>query len=211
MAVDNLARMMALDAAQQGGTGDAYTKAETDALLDGKADLVNGVVPISQIPPAAIERMITVQDDIARFALTTDDVQLGDTVKVVSTNKMYLVIDTDHLDSAAGYSVYVAGRAAEAVADEDGNNIKSTYAKIANLANVATSGSYDDLINKPTIPTVDQSYSASSTNAQSGTAVAQAVSGKISATDYATQTTGGTIKAWTTTDGSDTILHLATQ
>lgn len=43
------------------------------------------------------------------------------------------------------------------------------------------------------------------------TAVAQAVSGKISATDYATQTTGGTIKAWTTTDGSDTILHLATQ
>lgn len=208
---DMIAFMMAMDAAQQGGTGDSYTKAETDALLGGKADLVNGVVPISQIPPAAIERMITVQDDTARFALTTDDVQLGDTVKVVSTNKMYLVVDTDHLDSAAGYSVYVAGRAAEAVADEDGNNIKSTYAKIANLANVATSGSYDDLINKPTIPTVDQSYSASSTNAQSGTAVAQAVSGKISATDYATQTTGGTIKAWTTTDGSDTILHLATQ
>lgn len=128
MAVDNIARMMALDAAQQGGTTDAYTKAQTDALLDGKADLVDGVVPISQIPPAVIERMITVQDDTARFALTTDDVQLGDTVKVVSTNKMYLVIDTDHLDSAAGYSVYVAGRAAEAVADEDGNNIKTTYA-----------------------------------------------------------------------------------
>lgn len=33
----------------------------------------------------------------------------------------------------------------------------------------------------------------------------------ITSTDYATQTTGGTIKAWTTTDGSDTILHLATQ
>lgn len=33
----------------------------------------------------------------------------------------------------------------------------------------------------------------------------------IKSTDYATQTTGGTIKAWTTTDGSDTILHLATQ
>lgn len=67
------------------------------------------------------------------------------------------------------------------------------------------------ILNKPTIPTVDQSYSASSTNAQSGTAVASAISGKISATDYATQNTGGTIKAWTTTDGSDTILHLATQ
>ena len=44
------------------------------------------------------------------------------------------------------------------------------------LATVATSGSYADLSNKPTIPTVDQSYSASSTNAQSGTAVANAIS-----------------------------------
>ncbi len=126
METDMIAQAMAMDAAQQGG--DAYTKAETNALLDGKADIVDGVVPISQIPPAAIERMITVQDDTARFALTTDDVQLGDTVKVVSTNKMYLVIDTDHLDSAAGYSVYVAGRAAESVADQYGNTIDTTYA-----------------------------------------------------------------------------------
>lgn len=36
MAVDQIARMIALDAAQQGGTGDAYTKAETDALLSKK-------------------------------------------------------------------------------------------------------------------------------------------------------------------------------
>ena len=64
-----------------------------------------------------------------------------------------------------------------------------------------------------TIPstTVDQTYDAQSENAQSGTAVAQAVSDKISAADYATQTVGGTVKAWTTTDGSDVILHLATQ
>ena len=96
--------------------------------VSGKADLVNGTVPISQIPPAAIERMITVQDDTARFALTTDDVQPGDTVKVVSTNKMYLVIDDAHLDTEAGYSVYVAGRAAEAVADQYGNIIDTTYA-----------------------------------------------------------------------------------
>ena len=44
------------------------------------------------------------------------------------------------------------------------------------LATVATSGSYADLSNKPTIPTVDQSYNASSTNAQSGVAVANAIS-----------------------------------
>lgn len=46
------------------------------------------------------------------------------------------------------------------------------------LAAVATSGSYTDLTDKPTIPaavTVDQHYSASSTNPQSGTAVAEAL------------------------------------
>jgi len=47
-----------------------------------------------------------------------------------------------------------------------------------NLATVATSGSYNDLSNTPTIPTVDQTYNASSTNAQSGVAVASAIIGK---------------------------------
>lgn len=107
---------------------DAYTKAETDELLDGKADIVNGVIPISQIPPAAIEKEVPVADDAARFALTTADVQLGYTVRVVATNKMYLVVDTEHLDTEAGYQVYVAGRAAEAVADQYGNTIDTTYA-----------------------------------------------------------------------------------
>ena len=80
----------------------------------------------------------------------------------------------------------------------------SVYAQSANLATVATTGDYDDLENKPVIPaaqiqadwnetntsskayiqnkptipaavTVDQTYDASSTNPQSGTAVAEAV------------------------------------
>lgn len=96
--------------------------------LSVKADLENGKIPISQIPSAVIERMVTVADDTARFALTSNDVQLGDTIKVTSTNKMYMVVDTLHLDSEAGYQVYVAGRAAEAVADQNGNVIDTTYA-----------------------------------------------------------------------------------
>ena len=113
--MDQIARMMAMDA---------------QSSADGKADLVDGKVPLYQLPPAALEREVPVQNDAARFALTTDDVQLGDTVKVVSTGKMYLVVDTDHLDTEAGYDLYVAGRAAEAVADEDGNPIKTTYATV---------------------------------------------------------------------------------
>ena len=107
--------------------------------------------------------------------------------------------------------------------DQNGDNIEQTYAKKSGLATVATSGDYDDLINKPSIPAaqvnsdwnassgvaeilnkpslaavatsgdyndltnkpvippsavVDQVYDPTSTNAQSGTAVAGAISGK---------------------------------
>ena len=51
----------------------------------------------------------------------------------------------------------------------------SNFVTASSLATVATSGSYADLSNKPTIPSVDQTYNASSTNAQSGTAVAGAL------------------------------------
>jgi len=51
----------------------------------------------------------------------------------------------------------------------------SNFVVASSLATVATSGSYADLSDKPAIPSVDQTYNASSTNAQSGTAVAQAI------------------------------------
>lgn len=50
-----------------------------------------------------------------------------------------------------------------------------TAVQPSDLATVAISGDYNDLLNKPTIPEVDQIYNATSTNAQSGTAVAEAV------------------------------------
>lgn len=132
MAVDMIARMMAISAMSSGGgSGDAYTKEETDELLDGKADLVDGLVPVSQIPPVVIERLVKVADDTARFALTTATVQNGDTVQTIDNNKMYAVIDDTHLDSEQGYQVYVAGMAARAVGDQNGNTIDTTYATIS--------------------------------------------------------------------------------
>jgi len=113
------------------------------------------------------------------------------------------------------------------------NKIKANYLDLSGLATVATSGSYNDLSNKPTIPTadsgltndryvrfdtasqglnstqksnartnigagtsnfsgnyndlsnkptVDQTYNASSANAQSGTAVASAIASAITTT-----------------------------
>ena len=61
---------------------------------------------------------------------------------------------------------------------EDDSSQVSYIQNKPTLATVATSGSYADLSNKPTIPTVDQVYNSTSANAQSGVAVAGAVSGK---------------------------------
>ena len=47
----------------------------------------------------------------ARFALTTADIQEGDTVKQSDTGVMYFVINSTKLDNEAGYSVYTAGAA----------------------------------------------------------------------------------------------------
>lgn len=57
------------------------------------------------------------------------------------------------------------------------NSALAGYVQTSDLAAVATSGSYNDLSDKPTIPsavTVDQTYDGTSTNAQSGVAIAGA-------------------------------------
>lgn len=127
--MDFLTLLMAKSLAQK----EVVTELQSSELLNKKADLVNGTIPLSQIPPAAIERIITVENDTTRFALTSNDVQLGDTIKVVDTNKMYFVTDVDSLNSELGYQVYVAEKAAEAVADQNGNVIDTTYATVSDI------------------------------------------------------------------------------
>ena len=59
-----------------------------------------------------------------------------------------------------------------------GATLGATAVQPSSLKTVATTGSYNDLVNKPDIPPVvivDQQFDAESTNAQSGTAVAEAL------------------------------------
>ena len=70
-------------------------------------------------------------------------------------------------DAISDLSTIRSGAAAGATAVQPGD-----------LATVASTGAYSDLSGTPTIPVVDQTYDASSSNAQSGVAVAGAISGK---------------------------------
>lgn len=84
-------------------------------IPDIPAEKLVGEAPLNVIPKAALERLYNVADEATRFALTTNEVQLGDTVYQNDTQTMYLVVDENKLDSDAGYQEYKAGSAVTAM------------------------------------------------------------------------------------------------
>ena len=139
----------------------------------------NGKLNTSVLPPLAINNIVTVADDTARYALTTSSVQNGDVVNVTSTNKTYFVIDDTKLDQSAGYTQVLTPAApvqsvngytgVVSLASTDLSDSSSLFrttdtldwSSITNkptFATVATSGSYNDLSNTPTIPTLPDVY-----------------------------------------------------
>ena len=82
-----------------------------DPIALDASQIASGVVPLERLPHGCLERLVIVADDEARFALTTAQVQQGDTVKVESTQMMYFVVDESKLNSPDGYVAYTAGAA----------------------------------------------------------------------------------------------------
>lgn len=108
------ARIIALSGAVTGSVssdfGSNVTISTTLANFDA-SKIASGTISIDRLPKAALERLIVVADDTARFALTTATAQSGDTVKVKSTGKMYLIKDESKLNSEDGYEPYTASQA----------------------------------------------------------------------------------------------------
>lgn len=108
------ARIIALSGAVTGSVssdfGSNVTISTTLANFDA-SKIASGTISIDRLPKAALERLIVVADDTDRFALTTATAQSGDTVKVTSTGKMYLIKDESKLNSEDGYEPYTASQA----------------------------------------------------------------------------------------------------
>ena len=98
-----------------------------------------GTLPLSVIPKGALERLVSVADQTARFKLTTDSVQLGDTVQQTDTGVLYIVVDESNLGNAKGYVEYKAGTALSAQ--------EATHATSADSATKATNDSAGNNIN----------------------------------------------------------------
>ena len=76
------------------------------------ASKLTGTIDIARLPAAALERVVTVANQAARYALTKDTVQLGDVVKETESGLMYYVVDETKLGKADGYTEFTAGQAA---------------------------------------------------------------------------------------------------
>lgn len=108
------ARTIALSGAVTGSVssdfGSNVTISTTLANFNA-SKIASGTISIDRLPKAALERLVVVANDTARFALTTAMVQSGDTVKVTSTGEMYLIKDESKLNSEDGYEPYTASQA----------------------------------------------------------------------------------------------------
>lgn len=146
------------DLSNLSATGEAkFTTTETnaknyaDSLASNYATSAQGALADTAVQPA----------DLAGYATQTWVDQQGYITGITSGD----------VTTALGYTPYDASNPNGYITP----SALSPYALSASLATVATSGSYNDLLNKPT---VDQTYDETSTSAQSGVAVASAISGK---------------------------------
>lgn len=106
--------------------------------IDARA-VDKGMLPLEVIPQGALDRLVKVADKAARFKLTTNNVQEGDSVLQIDTGVMYIVVNEKALNSESGYQEYKAGTALEAShavsATKADSAIKATTADTAAVAN----------------------------------------------------------------------------
>lgn len=174
-------------------TADEAVKAHKDA--DG-----NIITDTYEKKTDAVASLATKQDK-----LTFDDTPTTGSMNPVTSDGIKKAIDAKTVDlsnyptndgvGATGtWNIDVTGTATKATQDSNGNNISTTYATKTEVAakadktslkTVATTGSYNDLTNKPTIPTVPTKVSAFTND--TGYATKTEVDQKISASLYSIQ------------------------
>ena len=102
-----------------GATGSATFDGSGDAQItvtvgNIQASQVKGVLSIDNIPASAVERVYVAENDTARLALTTEQVQNGDVVNVTETGLFYFVVDDTQLGGdtpANAFKEFTVGKA----------------------------------------------------------------------------------------------------
>lgn len=121
------------------------------------ASKIDGVIDISHIPAAALERLVKVENKDARLALTIKDVQKGDSVQQLDTKNIYMVADDTKLNSEDGYVQYTA-----AASGGGGHNIyfKGETLYIQDDGTASDGGTPSNLANVESDPTASRDFTA---------------------------------------------------
>ena len=104
------------------------------------ATKLTGLVPKASIPQSALPTLVIVENQAARFALTTSTVKLGDTVKQTDTQQMFYVVDVNNLNNEDGYEEFTTG----AVSWNDLLDKPSTFTPSAHTHSLAEITDYED-------------------------------------------------------------------
>lgn len=78
------------------------------------ASTLTGTISLDNLPAGALERLVVVADEDARLALTSAQIQTGDTVKEEDSGLMYFVVDDTKLggaEAASAFEEYTVGSA----------------------------------------------------------------------------------------------------
>lgn len=100
-----------INASINGKANSVHTHGNGDITSLDASKITSGTIDLARLPQGALDRLVKVADDTARFKLTTNDIQLGDTVQTLNNKKMYYVVDESKLSSADGYAAYTADTA----------------------------------------------------------------------------------------------------
>jgi phage-related tail fiber protein len=139
------------------GITDAANKTHTHAdedIISLNASKLTGTIDIERLPVGALERLVLVETDEDRLQLTTNDIQKGDTVKVVDTSKMYFVVDDTKLSTEDGYVEYSAG-SATAVDWSGVQNKPSTYTPSTHTHTKSQITDFPETLKNPTALTIN--------------------------------------------------------
>lgn len=197
---DNVATSKGIAAYVKNSISNAKIDPSQIAELSGYEKKADAAAAHSSLQ-ANIDKMSTGKQD----KLTFDDTPTADSLNPVTSDGIKKAIDAKTVDlsnyptkdgvGATGtWNINVTGTATKATQDSTGNNISTTYATKTEVAakadktslkTVATTGSYNDLTNKPTIPTVPTKVSAFTND--TGYATKTEVDQKISASLYSIQ------------------------
>ena len=96
--------------------------AEADSV---NAENIQGIIPLSKVPKAALDRLYKVANQEAMLNLTLEDIQEGDSVQVLDTKVMYLFTDESKIGTMDAFTEYSAGIAAHATSADSADNANS--------------------------------------------------------------------------------------